>query len=171
MWFSRPQTISSYPWKTRSPCWGGRVVGKIKATTGEDACPKSEAPGHSTSPAGSDEPANRCLLVRYEDLLENAQAQLRRIREFLRLDWDEERGRKAVEKSNFEKLQKQEAEKGFRERPAGVSSFFRKGEAGGWRKSLPPALARQIVIDHEVVMRRLGYSNDVEEVLGKTSST
>ena len=38
-----------------------------------------------------------------------------------------------------------------------TNSFFRRGEAGGWRDELTPDQATRIEADHASMMRRLGY--------------
>ena len=118
-----------------------------------------------------DDPENRVLMVRYEDLLQDAVAELKRIVDFLDLWWDDEKGRKAVAKSDFQNLQKLERQKGFPEKPRDVATFFRRGQSGGWRDTLPRELARRIVDDHGFMMRRLGYGAEVAEVLGCTATT
>lgn len=64
---------------------------------------------------------------------------------------------KAVRFSDFQVLSRQEAEKGFRERPTEAERFFRQGKSGGWRSQLTAAQAARIVADHGEVMRRFGY--------------
>lgn len=134
--------------------------------------------GHAemlTQPSGSwkqhvtswlDEPENRLLLVRYEDLLADTQGELKRMVEFCGDEWDPLRGAQVVEICKFERLQAKEQESGFKERPEKSPVFFRQGKAGGWRDTLPPELAREICIENEEVMRRLGYGAEVDEVLG-----
>ena len=63
----------------------------------------------------------------------------------------------AVERSAFDRLQTQERERGFIERPRADSRFFRTGKVGGWREELPAALARRIEDEHTDVMARFGY--------------
>jgi len=86
--------------------------------------------------------------------------------EFLDVPWDEERGRKAAKDTSFKTLQREERSHGFKEKPANVEAFFRKGRAGDWRTTLAPDLALRLCVAHEEVMRRVGYHREVEEVLG-----
>ena len=112
-----------------------------------------------------DEPGYRCLVVRYEDLLRDALHELERMHQFFDLRWNEEAARQAVSRAGFDKLQRQEEERGFREKPLKAAAFFRKGVAGEWRCSLPSELALKIVRDHGDMMRRMGYGPEVDEVL------
>jgi hypothetical protein len=70
-----------------------------------------------------------------------------------------------VRDCGFKILQREEKKQGFKERPDGCPAFFRKGSAGDWRSSLPLELARKVCLSHEDVMRRLGYEQELEEVL------
>lgn len=139
--------------------WGALRPGGITERTPERTGSWS---AHARSWVESD---YRVLVVRYEDLLADTLGQLKRIIEFFEFPWDEERGRLAVEKTRFDKLQQQEKQKGFLERPIGTAAFFRKGKSGTWRETLAPELARQVVEDHGEMMRRLGYGAEVDEVL------
>ena len=105
-----------------------------------------------------DESGHSCLLVRYEDLLEDTLGQLRRMIEFLGKRWNDERGRRAVRETSFETLQEAESRLGFRERPSSCPQFFRKGQAGTWRDSLASPLVRQLCADHLEMMERFHYT-------------
>jgi hypothetical protein len=75
----------------------------------------------------------------------------------LRSSVDEEAVARAVERSRFEILRRQEAEEGFGERPPRASVFFRSGRAGEGRKVLTPAQVDRIRDEHGSVMSRFGY--------------
>ena len=112
-----------------------------------------------------DEPALPCFLVRYEDLLEDTAAQLKRIMHFCNVPWEEDRARAAIRSGSFKVLGKEEEARGFKDKPPNAPAFFHKGTSGQWRDSLHPDLARQICQTHGHAMRRLGYAREVEEVL------
>jgi aryl sulfotransferase len=63
----------------------------------------------------------------------------------------------AVDHAKFERLQAEESEEGFRERPRGSQRFFRAGRAGSWRREMPPETAERIGLAHRDVMTRFGY--------------
>jgi hypothetical protein len=66
--------------------------------------------------------------------------------------------KRAIERSSFARLQSQEKEKGFRERPPNADgNFFREGRAGQWKQVLTSAQVERIVRDHGEQMRRFGY--------------
>lgn len=86
-----------------------------------------------------DAPGLRPHVMRYEDMLADTAASFRGLFAFLRAPVDEARLAHAIKAASFDSLQKQEREKGFRERPPGMKQFFATGRAGGWRERLSPA--------------------------------
>lgn len=97
------------------------------------------------------------LVVRYEDMQADPVATFTRAARFLRLPTDPARIEKAIRFSDFRVLSRQEAEKGFKERPGKAERFFRQGRSGGWRDALSAGQIDRIVADHGAVMRRFGY--------------
>lgn len=97
-------------------------------------------------------------LVRYEDLIADTLAQIRDLAAWLHLDVPPQRLQQAVTESSFERLASQEESAGFIEATAPDRRFFRRGSTDGWRDELEPGLAEQLLADHSVVFRRLGYS-------------
>ena len=76
----------------------------------------------------------------------------------LLIDFTPRQLRQAIEHSSFARLQAQEPEKGFRERPeVSDQNFFREGRAGQWKQVLTPAQVERIVHDHGKQMQRFGY--------------
>lgn len=103
-----------------------------------------------------DEPDFPLLVIRYEDMIADAEKQTRMLADFLRLDAPDDLVARSVTACRFDVLQAAEAD-GFNERPAGMDRFFRLGKDGGWRSELTPAQARRLVEDHGPTMKRLGY--------------
>ena len=99
------------------------------------------------------------LVLRYEDMLADTVAELRRVVRFLRLeDVSEARLRRAVAHSRFARLREIEERKGFVEKPwKNASRFFREGRAGGWREHLCAAQVRVLVRRHWATMEAFGY--------------
>jgi hypothetical protein len=96
--------------------------------------------------------------MRYEDLLAEPSETFAALARHLLIDFTPRQLRKAIERSSFARLQAQEREKGFRERPkVSVQNFFREGRAGQWKEVLTPAQVERIVQDHGEQMRRFGY--------------
>ncbi|OHB32378.1 MAG: sulfotransferase [Desulfuromonadaceae bacterium GWC2_58_13] len=100
-------------------------------------------------------------VVKYEDLRADPYFKFGEVVKFCRFQWDGNRVRKAISFSEFSRLQRQEREKGFRERAVKASGeFFRRGQAGGWRDELPAHLVRRLIDVHGETMRRFGYLDE-----------
>jgi hypothetical protein len=97
------------------------------------------------------------LVVRYEDMLAKPTETFGAILRHLRQRPREDQVLEAIELSSFDRLQRQEEERSFRERSERADRFFVSGKAGAWRDRLTPAQADRIVADHGVEMRRFGY--------------
>lgn len=97
------------------------------------------------------------MVLRYEDMRDKTQQTFSSAAAFIGLSHATDRINQALEKSSFERLKKQEQEKGFLERAAQSESFFRKGLAGSWRNVLTPEQVDRIVRTHREVMERFGY--------------
>jgi len=98
-------------------------------------------------------------LIRYEDMQADVIGVLARALAFAKRDASEEAVRRAVALASFGNLQRQEAENGFAEAPRKMREglFFRRGEAGAWRKELDPDQVARIEAAHAPMMERLGY--------------
>lgn len=83
-------------------------------------------------------------VMRYEDMVADAEHAFRGLFAFLRTPVQDGQLRRAIRAASFDALQKQEREKGFRERPLGMKQFFATGRAGGWRKALTPVQVARI---------------------------
>jgi hypothetical protein len=95
--------------------------------------------------------------MRYEDMLDRPFEVFGGLARHLRLNADEAQIAEAIERSSFERLRKQEAQKGFAERYVPDQTFFREGRAGQWRTGLTAAQVDRIVADHGEQMQRFGY--------------
>jgi hypothetical protein len=103
--------------------------------------------------------ANRALhVVRYEDMLADPTGALAAIARHLLLNPNRRQLMKAINGASFARLQAQEKQNGFRERPPSADqSFFREGRAQQWKTVLTPAQVDRIVRDHGEQMQRFGY--------------
>lgn len=97
------------------------------------------------------------VLVRYEDMKKEGHLSFRRIVEQIGFECSHKHVDRAVELTHFDKLKKQEQEKGFKEKMASPNSFFRSGKTGGWKHELTTKQAWGIIEAHKEVMERLGY--------------
>jgi hypothetical protein len=103
-------------------------------------------------------PHRAVLVMRYEDMLADPTRTFGGLARHLLLDPTPDQLREATELPSFERLQAQERERGFRERPEGSDgNFFREGRAGQWKEWLTQAQVDRIVRDHGEQMRRFGY--------------
>lgn len=98
-------------------------------------------------------------VLRYEDMHATPQESFSAAAKFLGLPHDAERVQRAIAFSAFGELSRQEAEKGFRERPSKTKKFFLQGKSGSWREKLNPDQVARIITDHGPMMRRFGYLN------------
>uniref|UniRef100_UPI0035CB0DD8 sulfotransferase domain-containing protein n=1 Tax=uncultured Sphingomonas sp. TaxID=158754 RepID=UPI0035CB0DD8 len=101
-----------------------------------------------------------CIVLRYEDMHADAPATFAAAARFLGLTADDAAIARAVRATAFAALRDQERVRGFDERPAGLSQFFRQGTSGAWRTQLSEAQVQRITSDHAAVMRRFAYIDD-----------
>ena len=95
--------------------------------------------------------------VRYEELLENPEEEVRRLLGFLRADAGEEVVKECVEAASFGRLS------GGRERGEEDSaSFYRKGVAGDWRNVLTERDRRDFKEAAGEFLIELGYEKDLD---------
>lgn len=102
-------------------------------------------------------PHRTIKVMRYEDMLENAEAEFYSLAKHLLLDPSGSQLNKAIDLSSFEKLEAQEEDSGFREKPKKAAKFFRVGKSGQWKDQLDTAQIQRIVDHHHVQMERFGY--------------
>ena len=96
-------------------------------------------------------------VLRYEDMLNDTRKAFGNLARHLLLRPTEKQLETAIDRSSFDRLQAQEQEHGFVEKPEMAKRFFREGKAGQWREQLTRRQVRQIVTTHSPQMRRFGY--------------
>ncbi len=90
-------------------------------------------------------PGLKRRVIRYEDLLTKPAREMRGLLEvFLGQKVDGVKLARAIKATAFDKMQKQEREQGFTEKPEGMANFFAKGQAGVWKGDLTPAQVGRI---------------------------
>jgi hypothetical protein len=101
------------------------------------------------------------VVVRYEDLLASAEAELARVAEMLKLPADNGQLRRAVENSRADRMrnleQSQRGQHKYLKSSREDIPFVRAAKSGQWRTELAPEAARQIEAAWGAVMRELGY--------------
>lgn len=97
-------------------------------------------------------------VVRYEDLLENPLQEFKEILEFLNVEFDEEKAKRAIKATELSKLRKTEKDFGFNEYHGSKfqGQFFNKGGTR-WKDELGSKWIKQIEDDHGKLMEELGY--------------
>jgi hypothetical protein len=101
------------------------------------------------------------LLLRYEDMLEDAARELNKVASFLEIPPDAERIANAVRRSTADEMRKLEksqarlwsSTKGTRQ----DVPFVRAAKSGGWRTGLPEAAVAQLEAAWGHLMKHLGY--------------
>ena len=104
-----------------------------------------------------DGPSQPPTVIRYEDMIEDPGRELTRAARVLEWPTDPATVENAVAATRFDVLRAAEDRSGFLEKAPGVTVFFRRGAADGWREELTAEQARRIERDHGRVMQRLGY--------------
>jgi len=97
------------------------------------------------------------IVLRYEDMKTDTFNSFRKAIDFIDVKATDNEIRQALQYSDIKEMQKQESEKGFREKPANAALFFRKGIAGSWETELPAELVNAICKDHFEIMKLFGY--------------
>lgn len=117
-----------------------------------------------------DAPGLKPHVMRYEDMVADTERAFRGLFAFLRAPVDDARLARAIDAASFDSLQKQEREKGFRERPPGMKQFFATGRAGGWRQRLTPAQVARIRAEFLAALER-HYPEMLEETADAAAGT
>lgn len=97
------------------------------------------------------------IVLRYEDMKTNTFETFSKALNFIGIHSSDEEIKQAIIYSDIKEMQKQEVEKGFKEKPYQTSTFFRKGETGNWRNELPENLVKSICNSHFEMMKQFGY--------------
>lgn len=103
----------------------------------------------------------RFLLLRYEDMLEDAARELRKAADFLGIAANPERIARAVELSSADKMREMEKSQSkdwqLTKETRQDKPFVRKARAGTWHSEMPPAAVTRIEEYWGVLMQTLGY--------------
>ena len=110
----------------------------------------------------------RYLLIKYEDLIKDRDAELRKILKFLcnlqgvKFQIDQKKFKNVIESTGFERMQKLEKEQGFREAKVNLKTgekipFFNLGPKNDWKKLLDPKIKEKIEKAFKKEMTELGY--------------
>jgi hypothetical protein len=125
------------------------------------AHPQSAGSASRMDAPGATGHGREVLLVRYEDLLQDAQVELRRIAEFAGIEAGPERIEQAVARSSADAMRKLESaqnlEWGTTRETRKDIPFVRKAESGQWRTALSAKSLAEIESAWGHIMRLTGY--------------
>ena len=158
------------PGRTYNGTWGEHAgswlvnasnVAEFTLMNGRAASPTAHPASPNPQAAGARGHGREFLLVRYEDLLEDAAGGLRRIAEFLGIEASPERIAQAVERSSADSMRKLESAQRndwvtTRETRKDIN-FVRAAKSGQWRKALRPNSVAEIESAWGHLMRLTGY--------------
>ena len=101
------------------------------------------------------------LLLRYEDMLDDAARELHKVADFLGVSATSERIARAVNLSSADKMREMEKTQSkdwqLTKESRQDKPFVRKARAGGWKSEMPPAAVTQLEAEWGGLMRTLGY--------------
>jgi len=104
------------------------------------------------------------LIVRYEDLLENTEAELKKILTFCRFDIDDARVTTAIEYSSMDKMRKSELDEQDKNELFSNSdksiSFVRSGKSGNWSEYFNERELSEFYQRHGRSLKSLGYFHE-----------
>jgi estrone sulfotransferase len=98
---------------------------------------------------------DRALLLKYEQLLSDALAEVRRLARFFGLNNSDDEIEAALAKNSFTSLKSKEQTYGPERDTA--SGFFRAGTSGQWRSRLSPGQLCRMTEEYRPFLERLGY--------------
>lgn len=101
------------------------------------------------------------VITRYEDLLDDAAGELKRMLEFCGITIDEDRVDKAVEASSFERMRRlreeqQDVVQTIRQSDP-EKKFLRSGEKGEWKEYVAGKQKKKFLNIHKGALKRAGY--------------
>ncbi|CAA0091883.1 Uncharacterised protein [BD1-7 clade bacterium] len=106
-----------------------------------------------------------CCVIRYEDMQSKPLETFGKALQFAGIEATDQDILTALEKCSFPKLQQQEDQGDFKERPHKSKKFFRQGKIGSWRNELPESMLLPFVEKHHNTMRKFGYLDENNNIV------
>lgn len=102
--------------------------------------------------------SHNVMIVKYEDLKRDPEAEFERIIKHAGMPFDKERMKQAIEAVEISKLQEKEKKEGFMESsPFAKNEFFGPGKVGNWQDKLTENQLFRIEKECRSMMKRFGY--------------
>jgi len=108
---------------------------------------------------------DKVTVIRYEDMLNDSLITFKKVVDASKLNFSENQIQAAIDATRFDKLQKIEQEKGFKEKNTKTKQFFRQGKAGNWRNEITMDMANQIIDRHYSTLLELNYIDPSGKIL------
>lgn len=103
-------------------------------------------------------PDSSLLLVKYEDMIDDAVGQLSRIMSFAGMNIDQEKINFAARAADFKKIRAERERKSiFHPNGDRNESFYRKGKKDSWREELPAESHELLLSRFGETMKKMGY--------------
>ena len=99
------------------------------------------------------------LVVKYEDVIEDPEREFSRIVEHVGFPVEKKRLGRAIEATEFKKLERLEKVQGFTGKMEETEKFFRRGKVGSWKSELDPHVAKKIEHRFAKDMEYFGYES------------
>ena len=99
------------------------------------------------------------VVIRYEDLLDDTEVQVRKLLDVLKLDVHDDILKQAVLNQSFKKKKAAFIESGDLKN----SQFLREGKTNGWKELLPREIVKEIEIAHANMMNKFAYKAEYFE--------
>jgi len=102
-------------------------------------------------------PSVEVHVVKFEDMERQPFETFYHAASFAGLEKSPRQIKKALTFSDFDELQRQETERGFREKNPKCTTFFHRGKSGYWQETLNKSQVKKIIGSHGDLMKRFGY--------------
>ena len=103
-------------------------------------------------------------IMRYEDMILDTFKTFKGAIDFIGMDFNNDKIKSAIQKSDFKILSDQEKKSGFKEKMIKSTSFFRKGLIGDWKNHVDEKTKKIIISTHFEIMKKFGYIEENEDL-------
>jgi c-di-AMP phosphodiesterase-like protein len=104
------------------------------------------------------------LILRYEDMKRDTFSAFKKAIQFLGIDKEDKKIKKAIENSDLSVLKKQETQNGFKEKMIKAESFFRKGTIGEWKEVFSQRELDKIIENQREILKQFDYLSNNDKI-------